>query len=158
MCMLLLIFWYLRCWSHPRSSGCICLSHLYQTEISCSPNIAINNCCLLLTHITIFTSKISVYFLYDDLCLIKMYVVHSIMYRNTKKTFGLWTISYFFLASDEFGNGLYMYSNFMRNEASCGSIIFFLQISQVPLAMWLMESLLLWKLYLEFRCDSHIPV
>jgi hypothetical protein len=32
----------------------------------------------------------------------------------------------------------------MRNENSCDSIIFFfLQISQVPLAMWLMESLLL---------------
>jgi hypothetical protein len=51
-----------------------------------------------------------------------------------------------------------MYSDFMRKEASCGTIIFFLQISQVPLAMWLMESPLLLKLYLVFRCDSCIPV
>jgi hypothetical protein len=149
---------YLRCWSHPLPSGCICLILFYQTEITCSPKFAINIYCLLLSHITIYTGKISVYFVYDDLCLMKMYMVHCITYTNTK-TFDFWTICYFgFLASYEFGNGLYMYSDFMRKEASCGTIIFFLQISQVPLAMWLMESPLLLKLYLVFRCDSCIPV
>jgi hypothetical protein len=101
-------------------------------------------CYLLLSHITTFTGKICGYFLYDDLCLIEMYMVHSIMHINTKTCDFMNNQSLLFVKLIMDLEMACICIQIMRNENSCDSIIFFfLQISQVPLAMWLMESLLL---------------